>query len=327
MTIGTKDNFRIYEEQYYGGLYEAVAQNINVFNAASAGAIVLSARDVPGDFSRESFIRDLELVTRRDPAATSAVADAPIVQDEFISVKLSRRLGPVAQTLDAWKKINQDPQIMSYMLGQMAGQRKVRDYVNTAVLGCVTAIGGVAAMNPAVSPDSSAPATLTHAGLITAMSAFGDQSASVAAFVTHSKAYFDLLKDTVAEKIVEVAGAVIYSGNVSTFNRPTIVTDSPALVADNEGTPNYRVLALTGGAVRVEENSDSETVAFELITGLENLVYRYQGEYAYNLGLKGFAWNTTAGANPTDTAIGKAANWKKVASSDKALAGSMIVVS
>ena len=321
MAIGTKADFKIYEEQYYGGMYEAVAQNINVFNSASAGAIVLSARDVMGDFSRESFIRDLDLVSRRDPAATSAVSDAPIVQDEFVSVKLCRRLGPVAQTLDAWKKINQDPQIMSYVLGQMAGQRKVRDYVNTAVLGCVTAIGGVAAMNPAVSGG------LTHAGLITAMSAFGDQSASVAAFVTHSKAYFDLLKDSVAEKIVEVAGAVIYSGNVSTFNRPTIVTDSPALVTDKDGVPNYRVLALTANAVRVEENADSETVAFELITGLENLVYRYQGEYAYNLGIKGFAWNTAAGANPTDTAIGKAANWKKVAGSDKALAGAMIVVS
>ncbi|MDR2892992.1 MAG: major capsid protein [Deltaproteobacteria bacterium] len=320
MATGTKNDFKIYDEQYYGGMFEAVTQNVAVFNANSAGTIILTARDVLGDFSKESFIKDLDMVSRRDPTSTATVADAAISQGELVAVKLNRRLGPVAQTLDAWKKINQDPMVMSYVLGQMAGQRKVRDYVNTAIMGLCAAISGVAAMNPVVTGG------LTHANMITGMSAFGDQSASVSAFVTHSKAYFDLLKDAVAEKIVEVAGAVIYSGNVSTFNRPTIVTDSPALIVDKEGTPNYRVLALTGNAVRVEENSDGETVAFELVTGLENLVYRYQGEYAYNLGIKGFAWNTAAGANPADAAIGTAANWTKVATDNKNIAGSMIQV-
>lgn len=320
MTIGTRTDFKIYDDQYYGGMFEAVSQNVNVFNANSGGAVVLSARDVLGDFSRESFVRDLDLVARRDPVSTAVVADTPMVQDEIVAVKLSRRLGPVAQTLDSWRKINRDPEAMSFTLGQMAGERKVRDYLNTALLGLVTATGSVPAMNPAHAGP------LTHLGLLDAMAAFGDQAGGVAAFVIHSRAYFDLLKDAVAEKIVEVAGTVIYNGTVATFNRPAIVTDSPALVTDFGGSPAYRVLALTAGAVRVEEDADKETAAFELVTGLENLVYRYQGEYAFTLGLKGFAWNTAAGPNPGDAAVATAANWLRVASEDKALAASMITV-
>lgn len=316
MAIGTKSEFKIYDEQYYGGMWESIVQNVNIFNSASNGSIVLTARNILGDFAKESFIKDLDMVSRRDPTSTAAVVDAGIIQDETVSVKINRRLGPVAQTLDSWKKINQDPEVMSYILGQMAGERKVKDYVNTSILALATATSGATLMNPTVT------GSLTHPNLVTAMSAFGDQSGSVVAFITHSKPYFDLLKDAIGEKIVEVAGTVIYSGNVATFNRPTIVTDSPALF---DGT-SYRVLALTPNAVTVEENSDRETIAFELVTGLENLVYRYQGEYAYNLGVKGFAWDITAGSNPTDSAIGTPANWKQVATHDKSLGASMILV-
>lgn len=320
MTAGTKTTFKIYDEQYFGGMYEAITQNVNAFNAASAGAITLSVRDVMGDFSKESFIKDLEMVSRRDATSVAAVTDTPITQGEFVRVKLNRRLGPIAQTLDSWKKINQDPEVMSYILGQMAGSRKVRDYLNTSILGAVTAIGSIAGLNPAVTGG------VSHTNLVSLMSAMGDQSSSIVAFVMHSKPYFDLLKDAITQKVVEVAGTVIYTGNVATFNRPTIVTDSPALVGDNSGTPVYKVLGLVGNAIQVEEDSDRETVAFDLVTGLENLVYRYQGEYAFNLGVKGFAWNTSV-TNPTDAALGTAANWTQEATDIKSLAGAMITVS
>ncbi|MGH9339528.1 MAG: major capsid protein, partial [Acidobacteriota bacterium] len=53
-----------------------------------------------------------------------------------------------------------------------------------------------------------------------------------------------------------------------------------------------------------------------------NLVMRIQGEYAYNLRLRGFAWDVTnGGANPTDSALGTSTNWDKAATADKSLAG------
>jgi Major capsid protein 13-like len=46
------------------------------------------------------------------------------------------------------------------------------------------------------------------------------------------------------------------------------------------------------------------------ITGLDTLVLRYQGEFAYNLGVKGFKWDTAnGGVNPVNSAINDGTNW------------------
>ena len=48
----------------------------------------------------------------------------------------------------------------------------------------------------------------------------------------------------------------------------------------------------------------------DLITGGQNLAMRIQGEYAYNIKIKGCRWNIGAGgANPTDAALATSANW------------------
>jgi hypothetical protein len=49
---------------------------------------------------------------------------------------------------------------------------------------------------------------------------------------------------------------------------------------------------------------------------------RLQGEYAFNLRVKGFAWDTAnGGVNPTDGAVGTDDNWDLIATETKALAG------
>jgi hypothetical protein len=60
----------------------------------------------------------------------------------------------------------------------------------------------------------------------------------------------------------------------------------------------------------------------QTVTGLENLVIRLQGEYAINVGLRGFTWDTTnGGINPTAAALATAGNWDQTAASIKDLAG------
>jgi hypothetical protein len=63
----------------------------------------------------------------------------------------------------------------------------------------------------------------------------------------------------------------------------------------------------------------------EWVTGYEQLVLRTQGEYAFNVGVKGFQWDTsTGGVNPTDGNLGTAANWDQVAASVKDCAGAVL---
>jgi len=114
---------------------------------------------------------------------------------------------------------------------------------------------------------------------------------------------------------------MINFGVVGANGLPVLMVDSPSLII--AGTPQlYATLGLVSGAVRVIESEDPTMVLAGPLTGFENLVYRMQGESAFNLGVKGFTWNVSGGgANPTDAAVATQSNWDKVMTSDKDLAG------
>lgn len=318
MAAGTKADFKIYDDQYFGGQYETVVQNTTAFNEASQGAIRLMPTRVKGDFERESFMKEVAgLIARRDPLSVAAVTDTKPTQGEFVGPKVNKRIGPIADTLDAWKKIAEDPKLFSFYVGKMVADQKLQNMVNTAIASVEAALQGQATLTTTVA------ATITHGAIVDAMAKMGDQAGNIVAFVMHSKPYFDLVKVAISDKIFGVANVAIYEGTVATFGKPTIVIDAPALV--DAGTPNtYNLLGLVPGAVEVKE-SESEDIEFQKITGFENLLWRLQGEYAYNLRVKGFKYDTAQGANPTDTILGTAASWVKEATQDKALAGVRLV--
>lgn len=326
MGIGDYTNFKIYDEQYYGGQYEVAAQMLDAFNAASQNAIQLVSKEILGHYSKEAFLQHIaDLIARRDIGDTGAATDKPMTQEELISVKINRMIGPVAQTLDAWRKIGADQKEMSYKLGKMVMQSKLQDYLNTGVLAVEAAIEGVAALNFDATGETTK--TLTHEHLVSGLAKMGDAANKVLAWVSHSKPVFDLLKQSISDKIFGVANLVILEGTPATLGRPIIVTDAPALHDDNGSlTDTYNVLGLVPGAVVVTE-SEIEEIISEVVTGLKNLVFRIQGEYAFNVECKGYKWDTTAGGiNPTDAALGTTTNWDQVATSVKDLAGLRIKV-
>lgn len=328
MAIGKASDFVVYPEQFFGGVIETLQQNADGFNAASNGCIRLVTAMKQGHYENESFFKELtSLVSRRDITSVASVTDTAMTQGEMVRVKLNRKIGPVAQTLDAFRKISLDPGEMSFILGQQTGQAIALDYLNTALKATDAALSGVAAVtfdaSAQASPDRS---KLDHTNLVRAMAKFGDASNRIACWVMHSKPFFDLLEHTIADKIFEVASVAVYRGTVATFNRPVVVTDSSSLFTTTSAGTTYHVHGLVNNAVVVEE-SEERQIASDLITGLENLVMRIQGEYAFNLGVKGFAWDSTnGGSNPSASAVGTASNWDKVVTDNKNLAGVRLTV-
>ncbi|BDU76295.1 major capsid protein [Mesoterricola sediminis] len=319
MAIGKASDFVIYQDQFQAGVWEAITQNVNVFNGASAGAIKLVAKDLKGDFNKDTFFKTIAgLVSRRDTTSTATVADTALAQGENIGVKLNRKIGPIALTLDSLRKIGSSSEEISFGIGRMVGERKAVDMLNGALIGATAALGAQSSVLYDATADTTK--TLNHTAMVSGMAKFGDQSARIKAWVMHSKPYFDLVKQAIGDKIVEVAGVTIYSGNVATFNRPTIVTDAAPLLVS--GSPNtYPILGLVEGGIVVTE-SEQQEIATQLVTGLENLVHRIQGEFAYNLNIMGFQWDVTnGGANPNDTALGTGTNWDPVVTSYKDYAG------
>lgn len=331
MAIGLASDFKIYEPEFQTAAIEELNQNATIFNGASAGAIQLIPRAQNGLYGKEAFFKDIAgLVSRRDTTSVSGVTDLAMTQDENISVKLNRKVGPVGQTLDAFRKRgllgNEAAQReMSSILGRMFAQEKLKEMANTAIIAVEAAISGVTANNLSIAAETADTATTD--ALVRGMALLGDKAQSVRALVMHSKPFFNLMRSQIGDKVAGLSDILtIYGATPATLGRPVIVIDAPALFDANGSLEDtYNTLFLTEGAVTLEETED-EVVVTDLVTGLENLVYRFQGEFAYNAKVKGFKWDiANGGSNPSAAALGTATNWDKVATSDKNIAGARLV--
>lgn len=325
MAIGKHSNLKIYDEQFYGGMWETVTQNTAAFNGASRNAIRLVAADTMGAYKKESFFQNVsDLITRRDLTSTSTVTDLAAAQSELVNVKLRRKIGPLAMTIGSVHDVGLTPEEFSFQLGQVVGAHKVKDLLNTSVLAVETAIAGQSDL--VYDATGLATKTIKTEYLVRALAKMGDQAGRVVAWVMHSKPFHDLLIEQIDQKVTNVNDVIIYGGSPGTLGRPVIVADIPALTdANGSATDTYNTLGLVANAVVAEEGYET-SIYGEIVTGLENLVFRAQGEYDYNVGVKGFAWNTSGGgANPNDTALGTTSNWTKAMTSVKDLAGVRIV--
>lgn len=317
-------NFKVYQEYLKTRAAETLQQQADVFNAAVNNAIVMRTVEKPGDYEYESFFKDIaSLVSRRDTTVTTAAAKLSMAQDEFIRVKLNRKIGPVDQTRDSFRKIfarYSEMEFSGILGGQIAVAQQL-DMLNSTLLATRAAL--VNASSGALMYTVPSNGTITTTGLVDALSKMGDRADRVVAWVMHSKAYFNLVKEQITQKIDGVANFNVQTGMPVTLNRPVIVTDSPSLIVAT-GSPavnDYYTLGLTvnGALCEVTETSD---VVIDDVSGGENLITRLQGEFAYNVGVKGFRYDVANGAaNPNASALGTGTNWDMAASDVKSLAG------
>jgi len=320
MSIGKASDFKIYQSELNGGVTEVLQQNGDVFNAASNGAIRLTTMERRGDYHKESFFDVISgLVTRQDTTSTSSVTPTAITQDEFVSVKLHRRLGPIEQAKKAFKMIGKNPREMSFVLGQQMGQAMAEDMVNTSLSAVAAALANVSALKRDIT--SATVKTTNHTDLLRTLSLLGDKANRVKAFVMHSIPFYDLGVQSIADQIPGVSSDVIQAYKIAGFGIPIIVSDSSGLIVTGDTPDSYYIVGLQAGAVDVEQSEELD-LEVENVTGNEQLTLRWQGEYAYNLGLKGFRWDVqNGGSNPDSSAVGTGTNWDKAVTADKNLAG------
>jgi len=325
MAAGVYTDMAIYQAEFQTGLVERISQNINAFNEASRGAIRLVPNALRGHYGKSAFFKEIaSLVARRDISSVAAVSDTKMTQDEVISVKINRRIGPVAQTLDAIKKAGLNEAQASRAFGVFAADAKFKDMLNTALIAVERAIQDNTAMNLTITSESTA--TVHAEALIRTIAKFGDAAGQIVAFVGHSKPWYDLLGGLAAGTTTGLADIVTIQGGIpATLGRAFIVTDAPALTdANGSAADSYNTLGLVREAVVVEESED-ESFVTEIVSGLANLTRRWQAEYAYNLTVKGFKYDVSVGVNPTDANVGASSSWDQVATDDKQTAGVRLV--
>lgn len=310
----------VYNTEIQTNTIELLDQMTQQFNAASGGAIQLSSVANMGDFSRQSFWNNLSSAQRRVDryAANGAQAATDLTQSELVSVKVAGGFGPVLMEPGQLSWLQRNPGEAITAISQSFADALLADQLNTAVLSAVAAVENVAALVN----DVSATAGLTQGALNATHAKFGDMSQMLITQVMNGASYHGLIGEAIAN------GARLFSSEnvtvVDILGKRVIVSDIPALF--EAGTPNKsKVLTLVNGGIMVSDNGDLLT-NIETSNGNERIETTFQADYSFQIGLKGYAWDTVnGGKSPTDAELATGSNWDKAVAFDKHTAGVLTI--
>lgn len=313
-------NLAVFSEYVYSAMTETLRQNVALFNQAAGGTIQLSAAAHQGDYSDTAFWGQVSgLVRRRNAYGSGTVAAVTMKHLVDTMVKVAAGTPPIQLNPSemAWIQRNQEER--GTALGRQLAVATLADMLNIAVGAGVTALSNDTDVITDVTAATAPADQPSFINLNTAQAKFGDQSASIAAWIMHSvtlhKLYGNALQN--AERLFTY-GTVNVSRDP--FGKLLIMTDSPQLVA---GT-TYNTLGLVPSAIVVDTNSDFID-NFDTTNGDENIQRTYQAEWSYQLGIKGYSWDkTNGGHSPTNAALLTSTNWDRYATDKKDLAGVLL---
>lgn len=312
----------VFSEYAYLTLTEVLDQQINLFNAASRGTIVLQPSAHQGDYSEEAFWKKIGgLVRRRNSYGSGTVTSKTLEHLLDTGVKVAAGTPPIEIPPSQFKWIQRNPEEGGAVIGQQLAIDMLADMLNTAI-GCTHS---ALAQNTDITYDGTA-GLLTPAALLSGSRLFGDRSNDVAAWICHSGPMHDYYAGNLANtERLFTYGTVNVTADA--FGRVFIITDSGSLVETDGisvGVDKLHTLGLVGGAVTVGQNNDF-TDNLDTTNGDENIQRSYQAEWSFNVGVKGYAWDkSNGGASPTDAALLTATNWDQYSTSIKDLAGVVV---
>lgn len=315
----------VYSEYAYLSMTEVLAQQIELFNGASAGTIVLVPAAHQGDFSDEAFFAKISgLVRRRNAYGSGAIAQKSLKHLVDTSVKVAAGTSEIRLDPGQFRWIQQNPEVAGAALGQQLAGDLLADMLNTAI-GCgVAALSQTAAVVKDVTAVAAPGDVPSFVNMTEAAGLFGDRQNAIRAWIMHSTPVTGLFVNalTNAERLFSYETVNVIR---DPFGRLFVVTDSPSLQWSTAAPASgFYSLGLVQGGLYVGQNNDFDAME-QGKTGDENLIRTYQAEWSYNTGVQGYAWDKpNGGKSPTDAALFTSTNWDKYATSHKDLAGVLL---
>ena len=301
----------VFNTQLKTATVERLTQMSDAFNAASNGTIILSNASNMGDFKEWSYFKNLGNQAIRDVniyGANSDVNATDILQGQINTVKAHSAFGPILFEPKQFRLIQESPDEALRVISTSLAQAMLQDQLNKALYAATAAIGEVTLLNFAGDAVTQTNLNKTHA-------LFGDRSMELTTQVMNSACYHQLIGNA-----LDNGNELFSEGTVTVIDilgKLSIVTDSPAL-SDGD---DQKILCLTPNSITVEPNGDFDA-NIDTTNGKQRLERTYQSEWSDNIGVKGYAWDTSV-KSPDTAAIGTGANWDK-AWADKNSAGAML---
>lgn len=314
----------VYSEYAYSSFTEVLRQQIDLFNGATGGAIVLQGAAHQGDFSDVAFFAKVTggLVRRRNAYGSGTVAEKVMKHLVDTSVKVAAGTPPIRLDPGQFKWIQQNPEVAGAAMGQQLAIDTMADMLNVGLGSVYSALSQVAGVVYDATGNTAPADKPTWDNFNNGQAKFGDASSQIGVWIMHSTPMHALYANNLnnSERLFTYGTVNVIR---DPFGKLLVMTDSQNLV--EAGSPNvYHILGLVPGAVMIGQNNDFDA-AEETVTGDENIIRKYQAEWSYNVGIKGFAWDkANGGKSPTDAALFTSTNWDKYATSDKDLAGVVV---
>lgn len=309
--MSTLTNLKVFSDTVSRTVFEGVAQNVDAFNAASAGCIVMTNKPSRGEYSSELTYQQISgLVRVRDPNASTAVSNADLVRFATGGVKLARSIGPANLDPQLYAIIQEDPQTAGIVIGQMGAEQRFRDMLN---IGIGAAIG--AALNVGSTLVNDTSAVPAHTGLMNTAIKFGDANSRIKCWVMHSSVWNLLVNAgfTTGTSLFTYANVAVMQ---DIMGRRFVITDSSYM----NSSADWYTLGLQPGGIVIEQQGTDRTAIVDA-TG-QNITSTYQTDYEYVLKLMGYKYDEdNGGAFPDNATVVTGSNWDKAVTAVRDCAG------
>lgn len=311
----------VFNEQLFSTVTEMLDQQVELFNAASNGGLILASKPFGGDYSEQSFFALVTgLVRRRDPYSDGDVTEKSLRTLIETMVKVAAGTPPLNMDPGQFNWIKEQPALAAATWAKQLAPQVMADMLAVAIGSIYAALSGQSSNK--LDKTGASPDTMTLGYLVEGAALFGDRANEIVCWLMHSTPWYQLIQ----AGLLNTASLFTY-GTVNVvrdpLGRPFVISDQPTLKIT--GTPNiFHTLGLVNGGAVINTNNDYDQVVVES-TGKENIKRNMQAEWSFNVGVKGFTWDKTSGGHaPTNAALFTTANWDKIATSFRDLAGVII---
>lgn len=312
----------VFERKLRDTTVQLIQQDLNVFNQASNGAMVLTSGDTLDDIiTTIGFGLIDSLVSDRNQYAPIGNPAQIRVITELLAnrVNSAGKVGPVGISNGLLEKIRRNPAEVAADIATQASQAILKRYVDVGIGAAYGAIssqtGGTGKVNAVYTQQAPIAPMLpegsflpTYRDFERAATLFGDARSQIRAWFVSGVAYGQMLSDNVlanADRLFQLGNIIVYR-DVS--GRTIIVTDSDPLINNNA------VIGLAANGVVVEAGQVTAATDTEILN--ENIEYYWRQDFTYGVGVKGYmvtdalanAIRGTKSATLAD--MTKASNWQ-----------------
>lgn len=312
-------NMQVFNSFAYSSASETIKEQVALFNGATRNGITLSSGSNVGDFDFDTMFKEISgLVTDRNAYGTDTLTPQALEQLKMASVKIAGRTEPVSYTRAQFDWIDQNAEQAGTAFGEQVAVGMMKYMLDRGISAFVAATKEQGDLYTDLTSGKASLASLNDG-----VRKFGDRAGDIACWVMHSNSLFDIYGSALAnsERLFEFGNVrVVQDG----FGRPLVMTDSSYLTYDDEGTQKYFQCGLSQGGIYIEDNGNYAVDDDKNVLD-ENTTFLLKSEFDFNLGLKGYTWDTASGGkSPNSAAVATGTNWEKVATDVKSLAGVLV---